>query len=93
MVSLAVFLPISGWRADRFGARTVFATAIVTFVVGSILCAMSSTLGGFVAARFFQGMGGAMMVPVGRLVLLRVVSKTEPKFSISLRRVDGGLQI
>lgn len=77
MVSLAVFIPISGWSADRFGARTVFASAIVVFVAGSILCAVSTSLGAFVAARFLQGMGGAMMVPVGRLILLRAVPKGE----------------
>lgn len=77
MVSLAVFIPISGWMADRFGARTVFRLAMVVFMAGSIACALASSLEGFVAARFFQGMGGAMMVPVGRLVLLRTVPKSE----------------
>ena len=77
LVSLAVFIPISGWDADRFGSRRVFAAAIVVFVAGSLLCAASSTLPAFVAARFLQGLGGAMMVPVGRLVLLRTVPKNE----------------
>jgi len=77
LVSLAVFIPISGWMADRFGARTVFRTAIGVFMLGSILCGISHTLAEFVAARFFQGMGGAMMVPVGRLVILRTVSKAD----------------
>jgi len=77
LVGLAVFIPISGWVADRFGSRTVFASAIVVFVAGSLLCAVSSTLAAFVAARFLQGIGGAMMVPVGRLVLLRAVPKSE----------------
>src|SRR4051794_38785989 len=77
LVSLAVFIPISGWVADRYGSRTVFATAIVTFVIGSLLCAVAQTLTQFVAARFLQGMGGAMMVPVGRLVLMRSVLKSE----------------
>ncbi|WP_199084460.1 DHA2 family efflux MFS transporter permease subunit [Bosea sp. ASV33] len=77
LVSLAVFIPISGWMADRFGARTIFRSALVVFMVGSILCAVSSSLGAFVGARFIQGMGGAMMVPVGRLVILRSVSKSE----------------
>ena len=77
LVSLAVFIPISGWMADRFGARTVFRTAIGVFMLGSILCGMSHTLAEFVAARFFQGIGGAMMVPVGRLVILRTVSKAD----------------
>jgi EmrB/QacA subfamily drug resistance transporter len=77
LVGLAVFIPISGWVADRIGSRTVFASAIVVFVTGSLLCAVSSTLPAFVAARFLQGIGGAMMVPVGRLVLLRTVPKGE----------------
>ncbi|MDB5854046.1 MAG: major Facilitator Superfamily protein [Herminiimonas sp.] len=77
LVSLAVFIPISGWMADRFGARTVFRSAIGVFMLGSILCGLSNSLAGFVACRFLQGAGGAMMVPVGRLVILRSVSKSE----------------
>jgi EmrB/QacA subfamily drug resistance transporter len=77
LVGLAVFIPISGWVADRIGSRTVFASAIVVFVAGSLACAVSSTLAAFVVARFVQGIGGAMMVPVGRLVLLRAVPKDE----------------
>ncbi len=77
LFSLAVFIPISGWMADRFGARAVFCTAIVIFTLGSIACGFSNSLGQFVAARIFQGLGGAMMVPVGRLVMLRAVPKSE----------------
>jgi EmrB/QacA subfamily drug resistance transporter len=77
LVSLAVFIPISGWIADRYGSRTVFAIAIVTFMGSSIVCAFSNTLPQFVIARFVQGIGGAMMVPVGRLVLMRSVGKHE----------------
>jgi EmrB/QacA subfamily drug resistance transporter len=77
LLSLAVFIPISGWVADRFGARPTFITAIAVFLLGSIACAASGSLEAMVAARFLQGMGGAMMVPVGRLVLLRVVPKNE----------------
>lgn len=77
LLSLAVFIPVSGWMADRFGARTVFRSAICVFMGGSTLCALSDSLAGFVAARFVQGMGGAMMVPVGRLVVLRSTSKDE----------------
>jgi EmrB/QacA subfamily drug resistance transporter len=77
LLSLAVFIPVSGWVADRFGARTTFMTAIGVFLLGSIGCAMSGSLGALVGARFLQGMGGAMMVPVGRLVLLRSVPKSE----------------
>ncbi len=75
LLALAIFIPASGWMADRFGARTIFRTAIAVFMVGSIGCALSDTLWHFVIARFFQGMGGAMMSPVGRLVLLRTVGK------------------
>jgi EmrB/QacA subfamily drug resistance transporter len=75
MLSLAIFIPASGWTADRFGARTVFRAAIGVFVIGSIGCALSSSLGDFVAARIVQGMGGAMMSPVGRLVLVRTIDK------------------
>jgi EmrB/QacA subfamily drug resistance transporter len=77
LLSLAIFIPASGWAADRFGARTVFRTAIVGFTLGSILCGLSSTLPEFVAARVLQGIGGAMMVPVGRLVLVRGVPRAE----------------
>jgi EmrB/QacA subfamily drug resistance transporter len=77
LLSLAIFIPASGWAADRFGARTVFRAAIVGFTCGSILCGLSSTLPEFVAARILQGMGGAMMVPVGRLVLVRAVPRAE----------------
>jgi EmrB/QacA subfamily drug resistance transporter len=77
MLTLAVFIPASGWVADKLGARTVFCSAIVTFTLGSVLCGASSTLGELIAARVFQGLGGAMMVPVGRLVLLRSVPKSE----------------
>jgi EmrB/QacA subfamily drug resistance transporter len=75
LLSLAVFIPASGWTADRFGARSVFRAAIAVFMLGSICCAFSSSLGEFVGARIIQGMGGAMMTPVGRLVLVRSVHK------------------
>jgi EmrB/QacA subfamily drug resistance transporter len=77
MLALAVFIPVSGWVADRYGARPTFMTAIGVFLLGSLGCAASDSLGQLVAARFLQGMGGAMMVPVGRLVLLRSVPKAE----------------
>jgi EmrB/QacA subfamily drug resistance transporter len=76
LLALAVFIPISGWMADRFGARTIFRSAIVVFVLGSIGCAFAGALWHFVLARFIQGMGGAMMTPVGRLVLVRTVEKS-----------------
>jgi EmrB/QacA subfamily drug resistance transporter len=77
LLSLAVFIPLSGWVADRYGARTVFRAAIVGFTVGSICCGLSQSLPELVASRILQGMGGAMMVPVGRLVMLRSVPKSE----------------
>jgi EmrB/QacA subfamily drug resistance transporter len=77
LLSLAVFIPISGWTADRFGARRVFGSAIVVFTLGSIACGVSNSLSALVAARILQGMGGALMVPVGRLVLLRTVPKSD----------------
>jgi EmrB/QacA subfamily drug resistance transporter len=75
LLALAIFIPASGWMADRFGARTVFRAAIAVFLVGSIGCALSHSLFNFVIARFVQGSGGAMMSPVGRLVLVRTVGR------------------
>jgi len=77
LLSLAIFIPASGWTADRFGARKVFGAAIAVFIVGSIGCAFASSLEGFVVARIVQGMGGAMMTPVGRLVLVRTIDKRD----------------
>jgi EmrB/QacA subfamily drug resistance transporter len=76
LLSLAVFIPASGWTADRFGARMVFSIAIAVFMAGSIGCALSSSVTDFVIARILQGLGGAMMTPVGRLVLLRSIDKS-----------------
>ena len=76
LLSLAVFIPASGWTADRFGARMVFALAVAVFMAGSIGCALSGSVTDFVIARILQGMGGAMMTPVGRLVLLRSIDKS-----------------
>jgi EmrB/QacA subfamily drug resistance transporter len=76
LLSLAVFIPASGWTADRFGARLVFSLAVAVFMVGSIGCALSGSVTDFVIARILQGMGGAMMTPVGRLVLLRSIDKS-----------------
>ncbi len=77
LVSLAVLIPASGRAADRFGSRTVFRAAIVLFTAGSILCAAAPDLPFLVGARLLQGAGGAMMVPVGRLVLMRSVDKSQ----------------
>jgi EmrB/QacA subfamily drug resistance transporter len=77
LLSLTVFIPASGWVADRYGARPVFRAAILVFTVGSVLCGLADGLPSLVASRVLQGIGGAMMVPVGRLVLLRTVAKHE----------------
>ena len=77
LLTLAMFIPASGRLADRFGSRTVFRGAIALFTLGSIACAQAQSLGFLVLARLLQGTGGALMSPVGRLVLLRVVSKAE----------------
>src|SRR6202046_3575590 len=76
-LSLAVFIPISGWMADRFGPRRVFASAIGLFTLGSLLCGISGDIHLLVAFRILQGMGGAMMVPVGRLTLVRTFAKSD----------------
>ena len=76
-LSLAVFIPISGWMADRYGTRKVFASAIGLFTLGSLLCGLSSSIHLLVAFRVLQGCGGAMMVPVGRLTLVRTFAKSE----------------
>ncbi len=77
VLSLAVFIPVSGWVADRFGARTVFAAAIGVFTASSVLCGAAHSLSFLVFARMLQGIGGAMMVPVGRLVMLKTVPKSD----------------
>jgi EmrB/QacA subfamily drug resistance transporter len=76
-LSLAVFIPISGWMADRFGTRRVFSSAIGLFTLGSLLCGISSDIHLLVFCRILQGCGGAMMVPVGRLTLVRTFAKSE----------------
>ncbi|ALM86323.1 MFS transporter [Bordetella sp. N] len=77
VVGLGVFIPICGWVADRFGSRTVFRAAIGVFIAGSLLCAASTSLFTFVLARFVQGVGGAMMVPVGRIIIFRSVARAD----------------
>jgi len=79
LLAVAVFIPLSGGVADRFGPRQVFAGAIGLFTVASLLCGMAPTLETFVAARVLQGIGGALMVPVGRLVVLRTTEKKDLK--------------
>ena len=77
LLTVAIFILPGGWAADRFGARRVFTAAIVLFTVSSALCGLAQSLPQFVAARVLQGIGGAMMVPVGRLVVLRTTAKPD----------------
>jgi EmrB/QacA subfamily drug resistance transporter len=83
MLTLAVFIPVSGWIADRFGSRTVFGGALVLFTVASVLCGLSTGIGFFTAARVLQGLGGAMMVPVGRMIVVRNTDKSRLMKAIS----------
>ena len=89
MVSLAIFIPISGWMADKFGAKKIFRFAIAVFVIGSICCAVSGSVVEFVVSRFLQGMGGAMMTPVGRLVLLRTTKRTDLVSAMALLTIPA----
>src|SRR3954451_10543178 len=76
-LSLAVFIPISGWMADRFGTRRVFELAIGLFLIGSLACGLAPNVPVLVGARILQGIGGAMMTPVGRLALVRAFPRSE----------------
>ena len=87
-VALAIFIPVSGWCAERFGARTVFALAIAVFTLASVACALAGSLAMLVALRFVQGLGGAMMLPIARLILLRVVPKRE--LLAAMAEIDRG---
>lgn len=89
LLSLAVFTPASGWIADKFGARLVFRLAIALFTLGSICCGLSNSLATLVAARVLQGLGGAMMVPVGRLIVLRSVSRAEMVSALAWLTIPG----
>ena len=83
MLTLAVFIPVSGWIADRFGSRSVFGGALVLFTIASVLCGLSTGIGFFTAARVLQGLGGAMMVPVGRMIVVRNTDKSRLMKAIS----------
>jgi EmrB/QacA subfamily drug resistance transporter len=88
-LSLAVFIPISGWMANRFGTRRVFGGAIALFALGSLLCGLSRNIHWLVAFRILQGCGGAMMVPVGRLTLVRAFPKSELVRAMSFVAIPG----
>ena len=77
LLALAVFVPVSGWMADRFGAKRVFISAIVVFTLSSVLCGIAHSLIELVLCRILQGMGGAMMTPVGRVIVLKSVPKLQ----------------
>src|SRR5476649_2249848 len=88
-LSLAVFIPISGWVADRFGTRRVFSSAIGLFTLGSFLCGISSNIHVLVGCRILQGCGGAMMVPVGRITMVRTFAKSELIRAMSFVAIPG----
>jgi EmrB/QacA subfamily drug resistance transporter len=88
-LSLAVFIPVSGWMADRFGTRRVFASAIGIFTLGSLLCGISTDIHVLVACRILQGCGGAMMLPVGRITLVRTFARSELIRAMSFVAIPG----
>src|SRR3984893_3108655 len=88
-LSLAVFIPISGWMANRFGTRRVFASAIGIFTLGSFLCGISNNIHLLVACRILQGGGGAMMLPVGRITMVRTFAKSELIRAMSFVAIPG----
>src|SRR5262249_1985901 len=92
LLSLAICIPASGWTADRFGTRNVFRAAIGVFVLGSIGCAVSHSLEEFVLARIVQGAGGAMMTPVGRLIMVRSIDKRRLLNPLSLLTIPPPIQ-
>ncbi|HLN50357.1 MAG TPA: MFS transporter, partial [Steroidobacteraceae bacterium] len=77
VLTLAVFIPVSGWFADQFGSRRVFVLALLVFTVGSSLCGLAQSFAMLIATRALQGLGGAMMTPVGRLILLRSFPRSQ----------------
>jgi EmrB/QacA subfamily drug resistance transporter len=83
MLTLAVFIPVSGWIADRFGSRTIFGGALIVFTLASVSCGFSRGIASFTAARVMQGIGGAMMVPVGRMIVIRNTPKQRVMQAIS----------
>ncbi len=93
LLAVAVFIPLSGWVADRYGPRRVFAGAIGLFTVASLLCGMAPSLETFVGARVLQGIGGALMVPVGRLVVLRTTEKKDLVRMLAVITWPGGASI
>ena len=89
VLTVAVTLPVSGWLADRFGVRNIFFSAIVLFSIGSLLCAFSTSLDQLVMARVVQGIGGAMMVPVGRLTVMKIVPREQYMAAMTFVTLPG----
>ncbi|WP_034915915.1 multidrug transporter subunit MdtD [Erwinia sp. 9145] len=89
VLTVAVMLPVSGWLADRFGVRNIFCSAIILFSIGSLFCAMSTSLDQLIAARVVQGIGGAMMVPVGRLTVMKLVPRTQYMAAMTFVTLPG----
>ena len=89
LVALAIFIPISAWMADRWGARNVFRGAMIVFIIGSIACAISESLMTFVASRLLQGLGGAMMTPVARLVVVRMTPRSQLVSAMAWLSIPG----
>lgn len=89
VLTVAVTLPLSGWLADRFGVRNIFFSAIVLFSLGSLMCGLSHTLDQLLVARVLQGIGGAMMVPVGRLTVMRIVPRDQYMSAMTFVTLPG----
>ena len=89
VLTVAVMLPVSGWLADRFGVRNVFFSAIILFSIGSLCCALSTTLDQLLLSRVVQGIGGAMMVPVGRLTVMRLVPRAQYMAAMTFVTLPG----
>ena len=93
LLTVALFIPASGWLADRFGTQRSFIAAIVLFSLGSLLCALSPSLPWLVAARVVQGVGGALLLPVGRLTILRAFPRSELLKVLSFVTIPGLVEI
>src|SRR4051794_40775195 len=91
LLALAVFVPISGWMADRFGAKRVYLTAIAVFTISSVLCGLSRSLPELVVCRILQGLGGAMMTPVGRVIVVKSVPRSDLVRAMSYITIPGAL--
>lgn len=89
VLTVAVMLPASGWLADKVGVRNIFFTAIVLFTLGSLFCALSGTLNELLLARALQGVGGAMMVPVGRLTVMKIVPREQYMAAMTFVTLPG----